>query len=340
VSPSGHVPTVYETLEKADLSPPLKAKLDQLVAASELSVLVKGDLNEPQSKPNEIVRDLLSRFKLPFNDSDVTTIAKVMCDWESKIHNSIRSRASTKTKALMAQADAEMKRQRNRIILREERSDDQIVEAIVEDSGLREVLGVPRLSLAFNAPEWEPARFLGDVTVLLRGDYRTVLNTKFETPLLVKFREGQGTVIFTSFHNEAQNSEQEEALLRYLVFTAVTAKEVSNADDTMLKGGFSPVKKNQINHMAGNASITRNYNHKASTPLRFALIFSGKEVRLRLTLVAPGGQKYTKEVDSTLIVETSGAAPGEWSYTVEAVKVPYENFPFSVSIGSGNSPTR
>jgi hypothetical protein len=340
VAPSGHVDTVYDTLKKVDLSPALNAKLDTLVAAVEVSDLIKGELNRARSRPNEMVRALLDRFKLPFTDADVATIAKAMRDWESLIHQTLRARASTRTRDLMARSDQEMQRQRNRIMVRDEADIDQVVDAFVEDAGLRELLGVPKLSLNFNAPDWRPARFKGDVTVLLRGEYRTELNTRFETPLLVKFREGQGTVIFTSFHNEAQNNEQEETLLRYLVFTAVTAREEANADETMLKGGFSPAKQNQINHMAGNASITRAYTNPGSGPLRFALIFTGADARLRLTLVAPTGQRYTKEVESTLVVEASGAPPGEWSYTVEAVKVPYENFPFGVSIGKGDAPAR
>ena len=220
------------------------------------------------------------------------------------------------------------------------RDDPRVLEAIVEDPGLREVLGTDELSLSFNTPDWKVARFLGQVDVLLRADYLTTSNDQFQEPLLVKFHEGQGTVIFTSFHNEDQNNQQEETLLRHLVFAAVTAKEEVLADAMMLKGGFSPAKKNQINHMAGNASITRTYNHPGTDPLRFALVFAGANARLRFTIVAPGGRKHSVEVDSTAIIEASGAPPGEWTYTVESLKVPYENFPFGVSIGKGDAPKR
>jgi hypothetical protein len=340
MAPAAHVDTVYDTLQKTDLSPAMKPKLDLLVAAVEASDLVKGDLNDPGARPNVMVRKVLRRFALPFTEADVAAIAKVLSAWEAKILAGVQKRASTKAKALMGKADEALQWQRDRIIQDDQGKDNQVVEANVEDPGLSELLKVSKLGLAFNANAWNPARFRGDLTVLLRGEYQTVLNTRFETPLLVKFREGQGTVIFTSFHNEAQNSAQEEDLLRYLVFTAVTAQEESKADATMLKGGFSPVKQGQINHMAGNASITRIYNHAGSGPIRFALIFTGADARLKLTLVAPNGQKYEKVVESTLIVEATGAPPGEWTYAVEAVKVPYENFPFGVSIGKGTAPAR
>ena len=73
----------------------------------------------------------------------------------------------------------------------------------------------------------------------------------------MKFKEGQGTVIFTSFHNEAQNSRQEEGLLKYLVFSAVTAKEQEVADKAMLSGGFSPAKRSLISHSSGQPSVTK-----------------------------------------------------------------------------------
>ncbi len=57
--------------------------------------------------------------------------------------------------------------------------------------------------------------------------------------LLVKFRSGEGNVVFTSFHNAAQNNELERKLLKYLVFTAITAKQESKVNDLLLKEGFA-----------------------------------------------------------------------------------------------------
>ena len=143
----------------------------------------------------------------------------------------------------------------------------------------------------------------------------------------MRFRQGKGTVIFTSFHNEKQNSQQEMLLLRYLVFSAVTAKEEALAQETMLAGGFSPVKQGQVNHAkAGTDTITRKYQSDSGDPLLFSLNFGGGGATLRLTLVAPGGQKYEQDADETLVVQATGAPPGEWLYTVTAVKVPYQNF--------------
>ncbi len=105
-----------------------------------------------------------------------------------------------------------------------------------------------------------------DVQVLIRGTYVSVRREQIESPLLVRFRQGRGTVIFTSFHNEAQNSQQELELLRFLVFSAVTAKEEALAQETMLSGGFSPVKQGQVNHAVGMDSITKKYRECERRP--------------------------------------------------------------------------
>jgi len=70
-------------------------------------------------------------------------------------------------------------------------------------------------------------------------------------PLLVTFPHGEGTVIFTSFRNEAQNTEMEEELLRHLVFTTVTAREEGKIRRTMVRGGFSPTARNLLSASSG-----------------------------------------------------------------------------------------
>ena len=209
----------------------------------------------------------------------------------------------------------------------------QVISAKVVDPGLEELLG-ETVDLNFEATGWDAARFAGkDVSVLMSGEFKLVEGGRTAAPLLVKFPAGQGTVIFTSFHNETQNSRQEEVLLRYLVFRAVNAKEESLADKTMLSGGFSPAKRSLISHSSGQPSVTKTYNSPKGGPIRFALTFSGQGARLKFKLVAPTGQVYEKEASATIVVEATGAPPGEWQYTITSLQVPYENFPFSVAVG-------
>ena len=48
----------------------------------------------------------------------------------------------------------------------------------------------------------------------------------------------------------------------------------------------------------------------------------------------PAGNLYAeKEGNSTLAIDVPKAAPGEWKYTVTAISVPSDNFPFRVTVG-------
>ena len=72
----------------------------------------------------------------------------------------------------------------------------------------------------------------------------------------MQFPFGEGNVIFTSFHNETQNSQTELELLRYLVFTAVNAQLDTGVQQKMIRGGFSPVERNLLSASGGDQSLT------------------------------------------------------------------------------------
>ncbi|HIO22199.1 MAG TPA: hypothetical protein EYN18_07385 [Nitrospirales bacterium] len=210
----------------------------------------------------------------------------------------------------------------------------QIVNAEVIDKGLRSILGSV-IKLNFDMRGWYPAVFEGpDVNVMLRGEYMTTEDKSVvESPLLVKFPFGQGSVIFTSFHNEKQNSDLETKLLQYLVFTAVTAKVEAKVTQTLVEGGFSPTSRNLLTASGDDPSITKTFQCKDPGPLRFVLGFQNEGAVLRLTVAGPDGEHFEKQGQQTLLVEVPQATLGEWKYTVTAVKVPYPNFPFNLTIG-------
>lgn len=210
----------------------------------------------------------------------------------------------------------------------------QTLTAEVVDPGLRDVVG-KTVELKFDLPGWKPAVLSGDNTmVYLRGEYRpNVGNTRVSAPLLVKVPFEQGTIIFTSFHNEKVNSELETKMLRFLVFAAVTAKETAEAQKTMVSGGFSPQKQNLLSASPETPSVTQNYANTKPGRLRFALSFANQGAQLRLTVRGPDNKTYEQEGTSTFNVDVPNAAAGNWSYTVTAQKVPYPNFPFTLTIG-------
>lgn len=209
----------------------------------------------------------------------------------------------------------------------------QKVTAEVVDAGLRELLG-STIELNFDQKGWYPAAFLREKSgVFLQGEFETLEGDRKTAPLLVKFSFGDGAVIFTSFHNEKQNSAKEIALLRYLVFTAVTAESEAKATQMMVKGGFSPAKRNLFSTSATEQSAAQTYHCSKRGPLQFVLGFPNQGARLKLTVTSPSGKTAEKSGDSTFNVEIADAEVGDWKYAVTAIQIPNDNFPYTVTVG-------
>ena len=210
----------------------------------------------------------------------------------------------------------------------------QTLTADVVDPGLRERIG-STVELKFDLPDWKPAKLKarGD-TEYIRGRYRTNAGgSTVESPLLVRVPFGQGAIIFTSFHNEKVNSELETKLLQFLVFTAVTAKETQKSRSTMLTGGFVPRAESMLDASPSSPTVTKTYEHSKRGKLRFALSFNNQGAKLKLSVKGPNGPAIEKEGISTFSIDVDNAEPGRWSYTITALKLPHEHFPYSLTIG-------
>jgi hypothetical protein len=212
--------------------------------------------------------------------------------------------------------------------------------AEVIDPRLREVIG-PTIPLRFDLSRWRTAAFAGPrVTPLLRGVYKKERfrddpeGVDDKGTFLVKFTHGKGTVIFTSFHNEKQNSKVEIKLLQHLVFQLVNATVDAEVSEANERAGFEPTKSNLLSAPKDNPQVTKIYQHSALGPLRFSLAFRDAGARLRVDLHSPDGKAFHWEGESTLILEVPSAAAGEWRYTITALKLPYDNFPFSATFGA------
>jgi hypothetical protein len=210
---------------------------------------------------------------------------------------------------------------------------EQDVEAEVVDSGLKEAIG-PHVKLKFDQPGWRPAAFGHEsLTVYLKGGYRADgAGQRKIAPLLVKFPVNKGNVIFTSFHNEKQNSETEMQLLRYLVFTTLQAKVESQLEKAMQ---FKPQQSSLLSSSPEKPSATLPYHKEQSGSMQITLGFNNVGATLRLTVIAPNGKRYKKDLTSSIVLEIADAdaPPGDWTIMVDAVSLPYPNFPFSISVG-------
>ena len=209
---------------------------------------------------------------------------------------------------------------------------NQTLKAEVVDKGLREVLG-PEIELKFDLPQWKTAAFGGNARVetLLKGKYIKDKSKETATaPLMVKFRVEKGTVIFTSFHNEKQNSRTEKQLLQYLVFSLETAGIEAEIESSNEKDKFTPQRSNLMSN-AEAPSIKKDYENKQECTLRFTLGFRGDGAKLQFNIKSPDGKQFTKDCESTVGFEVPNAPKGTWTYTVTADSA-YTNVPFRVTV--------
>ncbi|MCB0641859.1 MAG: hypothetical protein KDC44_09480 [Phaeodactylibacter sp.] len=93
------------------------------------------------------------------------------------------------------------------------------VVAFVEDPDLRAVMG-PATELHFDMNGWTELLDVTNGEVLMRSE-------RSGLPLMVKVAIGEGTVFYTCFHNHAQASEKEQAIMQLLV-----AKQVAEVVQT------------------------------------------------------------------------------------------------------------
>ena len=129
------------------------------------------------------------------------------------------------------------------------------------------------------------------MAVYLRGKFRTTAGTEVDAPLLVKFSAGKGSVLFTSFHNEKQNSTLEAKLLKHLVFSTVAARMQTKITQSMVSGGFSLQKSTLPRRSPGDPSVSHTYEHSQSGGLVFTLGFEPGGAKLRFEVVSPSGQR-------------------------------------------------
>ena len=101
----------------------------------------------------------------------------------------------------------------------------------------------------------------------------------------------------------------------------------------MIQGGFSPAKQNLLSASGGSLRITKKYRNESGGDLQFALGFEPTGAELQMEILGPDGRKLAKSGKSTFQIDVAGAAKGDWEYTVTALKVPYENFPFTLTVG-------
>lgn len=197
--------------------------------------------------------------------------------------------------------------------------------ARVVDVGLQAIIG-HELPLHFDLSSWETIHSVA-------GDAEVYLEHGKGRPLLVTFKHGQGEVIYTCFHNQAQHNEQEQRLLKFLVIKPLLARAKSGIEQFVVGKAHGSVENVGV-ISSGKTSADYQFDAKKAEDLRFLLNWIG-EAELALSVFRPDGSlvRETQAIAPPVEIEVANAPAGRWRYHVRAVNVPERNFPFILMAG-------
>jgi len=112
------------------------------------------------------------------------------------------------------------------------------VSADVVDPGFAAYLGDNIVTVEFNMDAWVVMESVPETTKqYLSGVVEISGEGPMDVPITVSFSRGEGYVIFTSFHYEAQGP-MAETLMEYLVFKAVTEDITSTVESSLTGEGY------------------------------------------------------------------------------------------------------
>ena len=209
----------------------------------------------------------------------------------------------------------------------------QTLTADILDAGMAGFLNNPTVELVFNAVSWVIIQSVPEtVNVYAAGDITQYDGSILEdNPLSASFAYGEGRVVFTSYHNEAQASEEEKKALEYLVFVTSTKELSADLQEGMTATGHGSQQELLGAINAGDSSALYPFGIPSNTDLAIGLNWQAGT--LKLSVFKPDGSLAAQEEGpAPLIIQIPGAEAGEWSYQVEALGVPYDNYPYVVQI--------
>ncbi len=207
------------------------------------------------------------------------------------------------------------------------------------DAGLRDYVGEDTVNLTYDLDSWVPIVSVGpDVDVYVTNTV-TYNETEYaDIPTVIGFSYGSGYVVYTSFHEAAQDPLTLR-LMEYLVLIPLTQSNWAALQADLRAGGYAPTKVNRGTVWRGGSSAFP-YGAGAvpvssdGRDLLFGLRWDKGDLGLRVT--RPDGSVY-REVSSTrppILIDVPDAEAGTWTYEVMGILVPYPNYPFVAAVGS------
>lgn len=159
---------------------------------------------------------------------------------------------------------------------------------------------------------------------------QTSSKTLPDVPYVVSFSEGKGEVLYTSFHNEAQNTADVSKVLNWF---AVRAQASGIAQESRaLATGEETVLLEIVDSIQKNKTKTYTFNATGEAAFTVALNFGGSS--LGISIKDPQGQKIASQSVSEPPYKKTVDTPKKGKYTIEVTgqDVPTTNYPFVVTV--------
>ncbi|MBI5710709.1 MAG: T9SS type A sorting domain-containing protein [Candidatus Eisenbacteria bacterium] len=153
-------------------------------------------------------------------------------------------------------------------------------------------------------------------------------------PLMLSFPHGKGSVVYTTFHNAAQPTAQQQQLLRYMIFRQVAGDLLAGALAAATPG-YS-IYQQIASAIGPGQTLGFPFPNPATTALEAILNWGGSE--LRLTARRPDGSVFGSVQGTSPPIKLSipAADTGSWTFDVEAVDVPDSNYTFALVVAGAD----
>lgn len=237
--------------------------------------------------------------------------------------------------------------------------------ATVVDSGLAQVLGKSSLKINFDLGGWVVIKSVAsDVTVHITGEapitgsatqdpeqlqqqlqefqnnpeklqelYSQSSQTLSGVPFVVSFSYGKGEVIYTSFHNEAQVSEDVKKMLDWFVIRARASSLASTARALASKtAGKGSEMIQEVVDTFQKGSGTKSYKLEIENAGNFSSVLLSESGILKLKISGPKGDNLGEmETKSPATISVKNAQKGSYTLEVSEVNLDKDKVSFALS---------
>lgn len=169
----------------------------------------------------------------------------------------------------------------------------QNIIANVTDKGLNTSTGLETIPINFNLPDWRliNSTLQDDVTIYINGSVKEANNNIFPLAFSFPYGNNGGKVFYTSFHNEANITDEMQDILNDLVLTINHNKDINNLNEWLQINQYYSIMHN-VGIADANMSSKSYVLDKLENSTEFAVI-TDETGNFSIELTAPDGNVYT-----------------------------------------------